>query len=327
MSNVITIGTKAVYPIIFEVDYGQMKSINCYLYQHGESLTLIDAGIDLPAFREFFNQKLKEYGFTIHDIDQILLTHHHGDHIGMVNHIVKQKQVPIYAHHVAIERLHLTEAYQLRKRQFFQQLYEEYSSLELAGPRLKKMEQTYRDTEALKIDAPITAFSDGDTVCGFHVIEVPGHSPDSVLFYDRETKWLFAGDLVLYTGTTNALIDHDEQLNLLPTVMQYRQSLEKCMQLDISVIYAGHQQPFSNLSEIVEKNLQRMDFKLERIVSKVAEGHKTALHLAKAIYGDRMKREFSLIMSEIIGYVTYAEMQGMIEKKENGRQWEFLVNS
>ncbi|MFF5993161.1 MBL fold metallo-hydrolase [Lysinibacillus sp. KU-BSD001] len=327
MSNVITIGTKAVYPIIFEVDYGQMKSINCYLYQQGESLTLIDAGIDLPAFREFFEQKLKEYGFTIDDIDQILLTHHHGDHIGLVNHIVKQKQVPLYAHHVAIERLQLTEAYQLRKRQFFHQLYEEYASLELAGPRLKKMEQTYQNTEALKINAPIIAFSDGDTVCGLQVMEVPGHSPDSVLFYDSETKWLFVGDLVLYTGTTNALIDHDEQLNLLPTVMQYRQSLEKCLQLDTSVIYAGHQQSFSNLSEIVEKNLQRIDFKLARIVRKVAEGHKTALDLAKAIYGDRMKREFPLIMSEIIGYVTYAEMQGMVEKKNNDGQWEFFVQS
>ena len=325
MSQVIKAGDKAVYPILFEVNYGQMKSINCFLFKNGDTLTLIDAGINLPAFHEFFHEKLAEYGFTITDIDQIILTHHHGDHTGMVNAILSQKTVPIYAHHLAIERLQLTEEYQLQKRDFFTQLYKEYGCVHLAKQRLAKFEKTMQEGDHLRIKADIIALKDVDTVAGFQVKVVPGHSPDSILLYDPETRWLFAGDLVLYTGTTSALVDHDKEGLLLPTVKQYKQSLETCLDYDASMVFAGHQQPFDDLQEIVQRNLDRIDFQLQRIVEKVAEGHETALSIAFAIYGERTEKEFPFIISEVIGYTLYAEMKGMIVKERQSDGWHFFM--
>lgn len=325
--TVIRTGEKAVYPIIYEVNYGQMKSINCFLYQDGNVLTLIDAGIDLPAFHTFFDAKLLEYGFTMADIDQILLTHHHGDHIGLVNRIVAEKQIPIYAHYLAVDRLHLTGEYQLKKRDFFMQLYEEYGGLELAGPRLAKMDQTLRESLGLRITSDIIALYDGDCVGGLQVQEVAGHSLDSILFYDLETKWLFVGDLVLFTGTTNALVDHDADLNLLPTVAQYEQSLRKCLAYEASFVFAGHQEPYTNLSEIVEKNLQRVSFKLGRLIEKIASGHHTALQLAMEIYPKQFEREFPLVMSEVIGYAIYAEMKGLIKRDMQEGKWYFSLKN
>lgn len=302
-----------------------MKSINCYLYEDSQTLTLIDAGIDFPAFHDFFDAKLAEYGFKLEDIDQIFLTHHHGDHVGMVNRLVARKEIPVYAHHSAIERLHLNEEYQLQKRDFFMKIYEEYGGQQLAKPRLEKMAKTLEKTELLKIKVPIIALHDGDVIQGLQVKEVPGHSPDSILFYDPQAKWLFIGDLVLHTGTTNALIDHDQNGELLPTVMQYRQSLKSCLTYDVEMVFAGHQRPFSNLYEIVEKNLDRIAFKLNRITEKVAAGHDTALALASAIYGERVDKEFPLIISEVIGYLTYAEMQGHIKKQWQSTGWKYSI--
>lgn len=323
MSEVYHHEGKSVYPIIFEVNYGQMKSINCYLFDDGQKLTLIDGGIDLPVFKDFFDAKLKEYGFTYENIDQIILTHHHGDHIGMVNHITKNRVLPVYAHQLALERLYLTEDYQLQKKEFFMKLYDEYGGQHLAKSRFDKMAETFEKTEFLKIKSIVQPLRQGDIIQGLEVTEVPGHSPDSILLYDKETKWLFCGDLVLYTGTSNALVDHDEAGELLPTVVQYKNSLEKCLEFDVAMVFAGHQRPYDNLNEIVEKNLQRIDYKINRIVEKVSEGHRSALQLATAIYGDRVEKEFSLIMSEIIGYLTYAELAGLIIKSWNGQEWTF----
>lgn len=325
MSPIIKAGKKEIYPILFDIHYGQMKSINCYLYKNGDTLTLIDAGIDFPAFHDFFHGKLMEYGFTVHDIDQILLTHHHGDHTGMVNRILSQKTIPIYAHFLAIERLHLTKDYQLQKLDFFKQLYKDYGCLHLAGRRLAKIEKTLQESEQLRINADIIPLQDGDIVNDFHVKAVPGHSPDSILFYDPKTKWLFAGDLVLYTGTTSALVDHDQEGQLLPTVMQYKQSLEICLQYDASMVFAGHQQPFVNLQEIGQRNMDRIAFQLQRIVNKIADGYDTALATAFAIYGDRTEKEFSIIISEIIGYTLYAEMNGLITKEMHDDGWHFYI--
>ncbi|MFB4162934.1 MBL fold metallo-hydrolase [Alteribacillus sp. JSM 102045] len=41
---------------------------------------------------------LRENGFSLLDIDQILLTHHHIDHIGLINRIISEHPIPVYAH-------------------------------------------------------------------------------------------------------------------------------------------------------------------------------------------------------------------------------------
>lgn len=314
---------KRVYPIIFEMNYGQMESINCYLYKHGSKLTLIDAGLDIPEYRTFFEAQLAAYGFQIGDIDQILLTHHHEDHIGLVNYIVQQKQMPVYAHKIALPRLYFTEEYLIQKQTFFTQLYRQYGCEEVAQQRLLKMQQTMKNSEHLKLNTNIMPLEHHDSIDDLQVIAVPGHSPDSIMFYDHQTKWLFTGDLVIYKGTINALIDHNEESQLLPTVMQYRNSLELCLDYDVSTVFAGHQQIFSNLPEIIQKNLARIEYKLNRITTKVMEGNETILQLAEAIYGERIYKEMTLILSEIIGYTMYAEMMGKVKCVQKETGWHF----
>ena len=323
MQSVYINEEKQVYPIIFEMNYGQLRSINCYLYKHGSKLTLIDAGLDIPEYRIFFEEQLAAYGFQIGDIDQILLTHHHEDHIGLVNYIIDQNPIPVYAHPLALPRLDFTEEYQIQKKTFFSQLYRQYGCEEIAQKRLLKMQQTMENSEHLKIKTTITALHHDDMLDDLQVIAVPGHSPDSIMFYDQQTKWLFVGDLVMYKGTTNAIIDHNEEGQLLPTVMQYRNSLELCLKYDVSTVFSGHQQVFSDLPEIIQKNLSRIEYKLNRVTKKVIEGNETILQLASAIYGERMNKEMTLILSEIIGYTMYAEMMGELKRVQKETGWHF----
>lgn len=325
MSNVYSVGNKTVYPIIYEVNYGQMKSVNCYLFHDGETLTLIDGGFPLEQFNDFFDAKLAEYGFTMDSIDQIILTHHHEDHTGQVNRIVAQHQIPVYAHHLAIERVHFDKAYLHKKRAFFMQLYEEYGCMKLSSKRFEKMAKTLLESEKLKLTVDIQPLYAGDMICGMEVIEVPGHSPDSILLYDPETKWAFVGDIVLKTGTTNALIDFDDNLKLLPTVEQHKQSLHKCRMLDSIMFFAGHQPPFDNYHEVIDKNLARIEKKCAYVVDAVTNGKNRTLEIANVMYGAKLEKEFGLVMSEVIGYLYYAEMQGKIKKTMQDGEWYFDV--
>lgn len=316
---------KCVYPLIYKVRHGGMNSINCYLYQANGLLTLVDAGIDTPEFHSFFDEQLAKYKLTIQHIDQIILTHHHNDHIGVVNRILQQKLVPIFAHHQALERLYLTEDYQLKKRTFFTQLYSEYGVMEHAGDRLDKMEKTFRKATELKIKGVITPLAANDTIGDLQVIEAPGHSPDSILLYDKQAGWLFVGDLVLAIGTANALVDHDDAGIMLPTVMQYRTSLEKIRTLKVSYVFAGHEQTYTNLQEVIDQNVQRIDWKRRRFVEQVQAGHTDALALARAIYGERATTQFMFVMSEIIGYSLYAERCGDLRRMMHNGQWRMTV--
>lgn len=324
--HVIKKANKAIYPFIFDVNYGQMTSINCYLYDNGESLTLIDGGILRGPYVEFFEKQLAQYGFTYESIDQIILTHHHEDHVGVINTILARKKVPIYAHCLAIERLQFDEMYLSKKLKFFVQLYNEYGCFNEASDRLQKLKNTLEKSSVVKIQEEIIPLRGGDQVAGLTVFDVPGHSPDSILLLDTETKWTFSGDLVFRYGTSNALIDFDDNMTLLPTVFQQRESLKSFQQLDISLVLPGHNLLFEDYQDVAQFYIDRIEKKCNRLVDAVQNGYDTAFKLAVALYGEKATTQFSLVMSEVIGYLLYAESQNLITRHSKDGHYYFYAN-
>lgn len=138
-----------------------MTNINCYLYESQNRLTLIDGGLDSAEYEMFFHQKLAEYGLNLMDIDQIILTHHHIDHIGMVNKIIEKKPIPVIAHFTAIERLTLTEQYQHSKIQFFEELYAYYGCEDLLKTRIEKMYKTLHNEKVYEFKPSYNLFKRG----------------------------------------------------------------------------------------------------------------------------------------------------------------------
>lgn len=313
MLNKFVANNKSVYPIIFKGNFGMLESINCYLYEHNDFLTLIDAGINTREFQDYFEEQLTSYGFEIMDIDQIILTHHHSDHIGLVNYIVKQKSIPVYAHHLAIPRLLLKAEYQIQKIDFFSQLYTRYGCMELAESRLKKIKKTMDNSQLYRVNTDVLPLYEGIELGDLKIIEAPGHSIDSIMLYDEDAKWLFVGDVLIKQGSTNALIDHDEKGSLIPSVLQHKTSIEKCLKLNANYIFPGHHQIYSTIHEVVEYNISRINYKLDRLVAKIEEGNNSVTKLVHSIYGKRVDKEAALILSEVIGYLYYAEILLLIK--------------
>lgn len=73
--------------------FSSSSSGNCNLLVCGDTKILIDFGISALKLR----RNLNELGFEVEDLDAILLTHEHIDHVKGVKTFVKKHQVPIYA--------------------------------------------------------------------------------------------------------------------------------------------------------------------------------------------------------------------------------------
>lgn len=323
--NAIKTGNKAVYPIIFPSDYSGLGSINCYVYQNGEDYTLIDAGIEGGEFEQFFYQKLKEYKIEINQITRIILTHFHNDHIGVVNQVTNEYPVPVYASEIAIPRLKCEDDYLMKKLNFYYRLYEQYGVPEFARERMAKMEHTFHNKENVMIYPPILQLEDGQEIGGLHVVAAPGHSPDSICLFDAETGWLFAGDFLLATGMTNALIDHDDSGNITNPISQYIDSIDKMKTYNVRTVFAGHKEIYENLNDVMEKSLSKIEYKLQKVVSKISEGHHTAKQLGEVIYGVRFAKYFTFLISDIIGLTLLAEQRGLIIREIRGGEWYFTV--
>jgi len=66
---------------------------NCIYYSTGKTKLLIDAGISMKAIRS----KLEEVGVALEEIDAILITHDHSDHIAGLKTIARRLEIPIFA--------------------------------------------------------------------------------------------------------------------------------------------------------------------------------------------------------------------------------------
>ncbi len=63
--------------------------VNCYLIEDGNRMTLVDGG--LPGFRPQLDAYLRSRGRSVSDIDAVILTHAHSDHVGMVEAVRERR--------------------------------------------------------------------------------------------------------------------------------------------------------------------------------------------------------------------------------------------
>jgi glyoxylase-like metal-dependent hydrolase (beta-lactamase superfamily II) len=78
------------------IHYFDSGPFNWYLIEENGRLTLVDAGF--PGHYTVYNHGLQTLGKTNKDIEAIVLTHSHADHIGFAEKVRKATNVPVFVH-------------------------------------------------------------------------------------------------------------------------------------------------------------------------------------------------------------------------------------
>lgn len=299
-------------PIIFNAPKSGLQSFNCYVTENDGKLVLIDGGIQHPSFETYTENCLATHQLSFSDIDAIYLTHHHEDHIGLVKRVLKEKNVPIYIHSEAKPRLTFDGDFLNMRIQFFETFYKQMNCLEDAHSRLSTLRHTYKNRHKLRIDADYRIVDDSTQLGRFQVIPLPGHSTDSISFYDVKRKEMYAGDTVLKNTSTNAIIDPLANGTYVHANWQQRASLQKLATMDLETIYAGHQPIITDVAQTTLLKLKKLDQKAEKL-KMLLKTPLTASEAAKAFYGPLYEKQFSLVLSEIVGQLHTLYRRGEIE--------------
>src|SRR4051812_5917842 len=69
---------------------------NWFILEEGGRLTIIDAG--LPRSWGTVNKTLRELGHSPSDVEAIVLTHAHFDHVGFAERARREWSVPVWVH-------------------------------------------------------------------------------------------------------------------------------------------------------------------------------------------------------------------------------------
>jgi glyoxylase-like metal-dependent hydrolase (beta-lactamase superfamily II) len=200
-----------------------MTTNNCNAYLiDGPARVLID-----PGHSRLFDhvaQGLKQLGLTITDIDLIICTHAHPDHIEAVQLF---KDIP------TLSTLHKDE-------------------WQWAATIGKQMSAAFGiDMDSIKPDFFLKEGHlnlDGIELSIFHT---PGHSPGSVTLYWPAQKALFTGDLVFKEGLGRTDLPGGDGSKL-------KESIKRLTDLDVEWLLPGHGEIISG-AEKVRKNFTEIE--------------------------------------------------------------------
>jgi len=172
------------------------RRVGVYLVEEAGSVTVIDAGV--PGYFDELPTELAAMGRTLDDIDALVLTHGHSDHIGFAERLRLEGGVPVRVHELD-EALAKGEVPNPSAGMGARKLSSLLGFL-LWGAR--------RGALRTKNLTDVSTFGDGATLDvpgALQVIPTPGHTPGSVVLHAPGVDTLFVGDAFsTYSVTTGS---------------------------------------------------------------------------------------------------------------------------
>jgi glyoxylase-like metal-dependent hydrolase (beta-lactamase superfamily II) len=313
-----------VFPIIVPAQH--LKTINFFLVKHESGLSLIDAGLDDEACWNELQTQLKKNGLRLEDLTEIILTHHHFDHVGLVNRIVSLHPIPVFASPLSIPRLKRDPHFMENRINFYEQVYKEMGCGELGNKQIHYLRKSIKKNKHQAIQAEIKEIK-SNQILHFNVLEIPGHAPDHIAFWDAERKWLFSGDLLLEHISSNAFIEPDENGKRLHSLVQQKDSLMKCSSLHADIVFSGHGDMIEHPNDLIAKRLERIEDKAQRFLRLVQDGIATVNDLAETYYKKTYYEQFPLVVSEVVSHLDYLEIQRDVNKEFINGVWHYSLPS
>src|SRR5258706_1340652 len=181
--------------------------VNCYLLED-EPLTLIDTGPNSGKALDELQGQLAQRGHSIDDLELVILTHQHIDHLGLVEILVEHSGAEVAALGLAAERLANFGEDAEREDAFAVELMLRNGIPQEVAFALQSVSKSFRgwgsraDVTRPLADGEEIAFRDRT----LQALHRPGHSPSDTVFWDDRRLILTAPDHLMAPISPNHLL-------------------------------------------------------------------------------------------------------------------------
>jgi glyoxylase-like metal-dependent hydrolase (beta-lactamase superfamily II) len=313
--------------------------VNCYLIED-EPLTLLDAGPNSATSLTALEAALAEHGRRVEDLERIVVTHQHIDHIGLVDILAKRSSAEVCA-------LDLLAPWLRNYKQEMEENDGFSAEIMLRGgiPQdvvhaLRAVSASFRAWgAAAEVTRPL---ADGELLefasRTWRVLHRPGHSPSDTVFLDEAAGELFGGDHLIKHISSNPLLS--KSLERLPAgmsegeeertsssgagdgrpraLMIYMDSLRATREMELEVVYAGHGEPVEGHRELIDGRMRMHERRADKLHALIAERPRNAYELAQEMWGNVAVTQAFLTLSEVLGHVDLLIEEGRARESEAG---------
>jgi len=296
-----------------------LRYVNSYLLEGPTGWTVIDPGLRTPEAEEVWRLALDQLGLAPTAIEQIVLTHHHPDHIGLAGWLQELSGAP-----VRISAKGWNQAERMwgasgspGDADMLQLLLSHGMEEHLRQPMAEHLAGFHRQVAPLPHVDLLTPGAElamgGER---WRMIETNGHAWGHLCFYEQGREELICGDHVLPRITPNISYSPGTDPNPLASFLE---ALRRIGRLEAKFAYPGHRDPFSRVLERSEELIRHHRERLERMLLLLAESAEPiqAYGLALRFFGKSLTQHtLRFAIAETLAHLIYLEQEGRVEREE-----------
>jgi glyoxylase-like metal-dependent hydrolase (beta-lactamase superfamily II) len=297
--------------------------VNCYLIED-EPLTLIDTGPNSGKSLDELERALAAHGRAVEDLELIVITHQHMDHVGLLEILARRSGAEVAA--IAPLRSYLADwgASAAADDEFALRTLRTHGTPPELATVLGAVGSAFR---AFGSGGPVTRpLNDGDAFSlrdrTFQVMHRPGHSPSDTLFWDERRRLLIGGDHLLAHISSNPLVsralsgtDDGERPHAL---LDYLESMRATRELPAEIVLTGHGDPITEHVALIDERFRMHERRARKILKMLAGGPLSAYEVALQMWGNIAVTQAFLTISEVLGHMDLLVRDGLVAEREDG---------
>lgn len=290
-----------------------LNHINVYLLADVDGWSIVDCGLDTPAARQIWETVLASQMLGGRPVRQIIVTHHHPDHVGLAGWLAARCGLPLrmtpgeYAvagRYADVRRDVVAERTPL--------WHEHGLSHEQAVELLARMPRYAVQVHALPpVVEPI------DTGAVLHLagrrwqpIVGRGHSPEHLSLMSDDGTLMIGGDQVLPKITPNIAVwpggDADPLRSYLASLAGFESMGSQ------TLLLPSHKQPLWGIASRVEEIRAHHEDRLQAVLLACAEPV-TACEILPALFGRPLRNEeIGFGLGEAIAHLNFLQSEGVL---------------
>jgi glyoxylase-like metal-dependent hydrolase (beta-lactamase superfamily II) len=295
--------------------------VNCYLIED-RPLTLVDTGPNSGTSLDELQRALDAHGRAIEELELIVLTHQHVDHLGLLEVLERRSGADVAALHLLAAYLAEFAESAAADDRYVQAIMRRHgvapdliTALGAVGATLRSFGSAGHVTRPLH---------DGDTLQlrdrRLQVLHRPGHSPTDTLFWDPDRRILLAGDHLIGHISSNPLVSRPLTGNgpRPRSLISYIASLRATRELPADLVLSGHGEPIVGHRALIDQRLRMHERRARKILRMLRAGPLTGFEIALGIWGDVAVTQAYLTLSEVLGHLDLLIAEGRARECDDG---------
>jgi glyoxylase-like metal-dependent hydrolase (beta-lactamase superfamily II) len=293
--------------------------VNGYLIDD-DPLTLVDVGPNWGTALAALAHAVRATGRRLEDLERIVITHQHADHLGLVGIVADRSGAEVCALEALAPVIEDFPAYADRNDELAQALMRRHGVSHDVVAVLAAVTRAHRGWGG---SAPVTRrLQDGGELGfasrRFEVHHRPGHSPSDTIFFDPASGELVAGDHLIQMISSNPVVSAPlgggERVSALLT---YMASLRATRAMAIETVLPGHGEAFGDHAALIDERFAMHERRARKIGGLIAEQPRTAHEIAHAIWGGVALTQTMLTLSEVLGHIDLLVERGEVAELED----------